>query len=147
MVRHKKMKKMKDLKNIIIIALLAGVIIFAAIVFYGGDSGYEYRVNALQKENAGLKVQRDSIDATILVLESKYKLLAQKESALSIDIGKRDSEIAKAKIAAVISKGKLEKIQMDLTSTQKQIAELEQNPSNRDGDDLLNSIKLKTQIK
>lgn len=134
-----------DPRNIIIAILLIGVFVFAAVVFYGGDSAYKKRVKELQSENATLQAQRDSIDLVISGLEKDYKKLLLKEAALLADIAKRDAEIAQAKAAANRSKAELDRLKKDLAKTRKEIKEREVNPANRTGDDLLNSLKLKTQ--
>lgn len=135
----------RDPKNIIITVLLLGVFVFAGIVFYGGDSAYKKRVKELQAENKALQIQRDSIDAVIAGLESDYEVLLKKEAALLADIAKRDADIARAKEAANRSKAELDGIKKNLEKTRAEIKKHETNPPNRTGDDLLNSLKFKTQ--
>lgn len=135
----------RDPKNIIITVLLLGVLVFAAIVFYGGDTAYKKRVKELQAENKVLQAQRDSIDSVIGGLENDYQDLLLKEAALLADIAQRDADIQKAKDAANRSKVELDRIKKDLEKTRAEIKKHETNPANRTGDDLLNSLKFKTQ--
>jgi septal ring factor EnvC (AmiA/AmiB activator) len=135
----------RDPKNVIITVLLLGVLVFAAIVFYGGDSAYKKRVKELQAENKVLQAQRDSIDSVITGLENDYQDLLLKEAALLADIAQRDAGIQKAKDDANRSKVELDRIKKDLEKTRAEIKKHETNPANRTGDDLLNSLKFKTQ--
>ena len=59
------------------------------------------------------------------------------------DINLRDSEIAKSKDKANRSKAELEKLKKEIEETRGKIDSLKTNPANRQGDDLLNSLKSK----
>jgi chromosome segregation ATPase len=144
MKRETKKVLLSDPRNIIILVLLLGVFLFGGIVFFGGDSSYKKELKELQKENKALQAQRDSIDRVIAGLEVDYKKLLQKEAALLADIAKRDADIAAAKAAANRSRAELDRLKKELEKTREEIKKHETNPANRTGDDLLNSLKLKT---
>ena len=79
------------------------------------------------------------------ILSLEFTKLQAKELELANDIKKRDLEIAKSKENANKSKRELEKFKREIEETKRKIDSLKSHPANRTGDDLLNSIKLKTQ--
>jgi len=136
---------MKNIKNIIIVVLLAACLIFGYISLFRGDKLYEYKVEELKKENAALMKQKLAIDEENKTLKIEFSNLKTKEVELLNDINLRDSEIAKSKENANRSKRELEKFKREIESTRQKIDSLKAHPANRTGEDLLNSIKLKTQ--
>jgi chromosome segregation ATPase len=136
---------MKNYKNIIILVLLIGCLIFGYISLFRGDKLYEHKVKELQKENLILCKKRDSLGSEINILELQFSNLKSKEEELINDINQRDLEIAKSKEKANKSRSELEKFKREMQETRNKIDSLKAHPANRTGDDLLNSIKLKTQ--
>jgi septal ring factor EnvC (AmiA/AmiB activator) len=136
--------QIKDPKNIIILALFVGMMIFASIVLLGKSSNYKQQVKDLEAKNKVLQSERVEIHKRVAALEREYEALKKKEAELLADIAKRDIEIANSKAAASRSKAELDKLKKDLQKTREDIKNHEDNPANRTGDDLLNSLKLKT---
>ena len=102
--------KYMDTKNIIILVLLIGCLVFGYINLFRGDKIYEYKVEELQKENATLLKERDSIKGDIKTLNIEFAALKSKEAELMNDINLRDSKIAKSKDKANRTKAELEKL-------------------------------------
>lgn len=132
-----------DTKNIIILVLLIGCLVFGYINLFRGDKLYEYKVEELQKENATLLKERDSVKSEIKTLNIEFSALKTKEAELMNDINLRDTEIAKSKDKANRSKAELEKFKKEIEETRGKIDSLKAHPTNRQGDDLLNSLKSK----
>lgn len=142
---NNKRKTMKDIKNILIVVLLAGCMIFGYMWFFRNDSGYKQKIKDLEKEKKELIVASEKLEKDVIVLEKNFEDLMKKESSLAAVIKKRDEEIRRRKEEATRSRTELDKMKKGLKETQEKIAELKKRPPNRTGDDLLNSLKLKTQ--
>ncbi len=136
---------MKDIKNILIVVLLAGCMIFGYMWFFRNDSGYKQKIKDLEKEKKELIVAREKLEKDVTVLEKNFQDLKKREDALVADISRRDAEIRRRKEEAARSKAELDNMKKGLKETQDKIVELKKNPPNRTGDDLLNSLKMKTQ--
>ena len=136
---------MKDIKNILIVVLLAGCMIFGYMWFFRNDGGYKQKILDLEGEKKELIIAREKLEKDVVVLEKNFDDLKKKESSLAADIKKRDEEIRRRKEEAAKSRAELDNMKKGLKETQEKIVELKKNPSNRTGDDLLNSLKLKTQ--
>ena len=134
-----------NIKDYLIIVLFLGVMIFGYISLFSGDKLYEYKLEELKKENLILSKMKDSLGLKINSLESQFITLKAKETELINDINNRDLEIAKSKERASKSKAELDKFKREMQETRNKIDSLKAHPANRTGDDLLNSIKLKTQ--
>ena len=136
---------MKDIKNILIVVLLAGCMIFGYMWFFRNDGGYKQKIKDLEREKKELIIAREKLEKDVVVLEKNFEDLKKKETSLAADIKKRDEEIRRRKEEAAKSRAELDNMKKGLKETQEKIVELKKNPSNRTGDDLLNSLKLKTQ--
>ena len=136
---------MKDIKNILIVVLLAGCMIFGYMWFFRNDGRYKQKILDLEIEKKELIIAREKLEKDVVVLEKNFEDLKKKESSLAADIKKRDEEIRRRKEEAAKSRAELDNMKKGLKETQEKIVELKKNPSNRTGDDLLNSLKLKTQ--
>jgi len=136
---------MKDIKNILIVVLLAGCMIFGYMWFFRNDGGYKQKIKDLEKEKKELIVAREKLEKDVTVLEKNFQDLKKREDALVADISRRDAEIRRRKEEAARSKAELDNMKKGLKETQDKIVELKKNPPNRTGDDLLNSLKMKTQ--
>ena len=134
-----------NIKDYLIIVLFLGVMILGYISLFSGDKLYEYKLEELKKENLILSKMKDSLGLKINSLESQFITLKAKETELINDINNRDLEIAKSKERASKSKAELDKFKREMQETRNKIDSLKAHPANRTGDDLLNSIKLKTQ--
>jgi septal ring factor EnvC (AmiA/AmiB activator) len=144
-LNHNMKEKLKDPKNIIILVLFIGMMMFASIALLSNSSEYKQKLQELQTKNQALQNERVEIQKRVATLESEYELLKKKEAALLADIAKRDTEITNLKATAGRSRAELDKLKKDLQKTRSEIENHEKNPANRTGNDLLNSLKLKTQ--
>jgi chromosome segregation ATPase len=136
---------MKNIKDIAITVLAILCIIFAAITFFGGDSKYKHQIEALQNDNKRLHTERDSIIKAGKEIQSRIDSLTIIENRLKGVIADKDIEISKAKSNAQKSKAELDSMRQKLEKIRKQIADAKKNPPNREGEDLINSLKIKTQ--
>jgi len=139
------MKDLKDIKNLLILFLLVCVVIFGYKTFFTGDKLYKEKLKQLEAANKKLQQERIAIDLRIDSLKLEYGKLKDHEVKLAKEISDRDKEIAKDKAAAAKSKAELNKFKQEMAETQEKIAEMKKHPANRTGDDLLNSLKIKTQ--
>jgi len=119
--------------------------IFGYMWFFRNDGGYKQKIKDLEREKKELIIAREKLEKDVVVLEKNFEDLKKKESSLAADIKKRDEEIRRRKEEAAKSRAELDNMKKGLKETQEKIVELKKNPSNRTGDDLLNSLKLKTQ--
>ena len=145
MLKTDKNKNMKDYKNILILILLAGCLIFGYITLFSGDKNYKEQLKRLDVSNKILKEQRKAINSELLILKADYSKLKVHEAALADEVTALDKEVKKNKDAADRSKAELDTVKKDMEETRKKIADVKQNPANRTGEDLLNSLKIKTQ--
>jgi peptidoglycan hydrolase CwlO-like protein len=137
--------KMKDPKTIAIAVLVLLVLIFGATTFFKKDSLYKYKLEELQKVYDAEHKKRDSLDQELVKVRAEFAALKVKERQLAADVARLDQDIASAKNDAKRSKEELGHAKASLEETRKKIANLKSNPPNRTGEDLLNSLKLKTQ--
>lgn len=139
------LEKMKDPKTIAIAVLVLLVLVFGATTFFKKDSLYKYKLEELQKVYDTERNKRDSLDRELVKVRSEFAALKVKEKQLAANVARLDQGIASAKNDANLSKEELDRAKTSLEETRKKIADLKSNPPNRTGDDLLNSLKLKTQ--
>jgi chromosome segregation ATPase len=132
-----------DIKSILILVLLGFSLIFFYMWYFRGDN-YKDELKKIKEENKILHEKRDSIDLRLNKLNVSFNLLKKEDSLLRIKIYNQDLEIQKFKNKANASKEQLNKLLKELEETRKKIQELKNNPPNRTGQDLLNSLKIKT---
>lgn len=137
--------KMKDPKNIAIAILVLFVLIFGVTTFFKKDSLYKYKLEELQKVYDAEHNKRDSLDRELVKVRSEFATLKIREKQLADDVARLDRDVASAKSDANRSKEELDRAKTTLEETRKKISDLKSNPPNRTGDDLLQSLKLKTQ--
>ena len=130
--------------NIVILVLLAFCLVFGWMVLFRGDSGYKEKLKQLEAANVQLQEQRTSINVKIDSLQCEYTKLKAHDVALAADVVQRDASIAKTKAEAALSQAELTKLKREMEETIRKIKEAKDRPANRTGDDLINSLKLKT---
>jgi len=135
---------MKNLKDIALVLFAVLAIIFASTTFFRGSSKYKYQIEELRKDNKRLQSQRDSIVKAGEAIQHRIDSLTAIETRLNGIIADKDVEIAKAKSNAQKSKAELDAMRTNLEKIRKQIEEAEKKPANREGEDLINSLKIKT---
>jgi len=133
------------MKNTITIVLTIICLVFAYFTFFGnGNTEYKKKLSELDAANKILELQRDSLNNDITQLKTEYTKLNVKDSILSVTIQNQDNEIAKDIAIAKKSQAALNNIKHTLEQTRHQIDSVKAHPANRTGNDLLNSLKIKT---
>lgn len=138
------MKNMKnELKNILVSVLLCLTLIFA-YSWVLEDGGSDEKVDALKRELEELSLKKKESDRIKDSLRSETDRLESQGKRLESDISRLESEIRDAIARANQSAKNLDRINKELAETRRKIEEFKKNPPNRTGDDLINSIKIKT---
>lgn len=135
---------MKDKKNVMLAILMVVCIVLAYLAFTKDGGEYKQQLKDLAQKNAEIEKQRKTIDSTLSVLKLQYDSLKQQEAVLVATIENQDAEIEKRKKIAAQSQAELDSIKKELANTREAIKKAKANPPNRTGDDLLNSLKIKT---
>ena len=134
-----------DFKTIFVFILLTLLMVVGYNWYFKADKNYKNQVESLKEENKKIQITRDSLYMNILSLEKDFNLIKAKEDSLIIKIEKLNTQISDSKNKANKSKAELDALRIELLETNKKIKELKNNPPNRNGQDLINSIKNKTQ--
>lgn len=134
-----------DFKTIFIFILLTLLMVVGYNWYFKADKNYKNQVESLKQENKKIKISRDSLSMNIFSLEKDFNLIKAREDSLMTRIGKLDTQISNSKNKANKSKAELDALRKELLETNNKIKELKNNPPNRNGQDLINSIKNKTQ--
>ena len=133
-----------DIKTILIILLFATSATFG-LKWYFGSNGDKDKIKELEVKFKELESQKKEVDERILKWEEKFKELDKEDS----DLRDKQAIIEKQIINSIIMNNKdkqeLDKLRKKIEETRKKIQEFKNNPPNRTGEDLLNSIKNKTE--
>ncbi len=133
-----------DFKSILILILLGFSLFFGYNWYFKGDDVSKEKLNQLQERYDEIEKEKKEsnkrLEDNAFVIDS----LMLVDSLNSKKIALLESNVKKAEDKANESAGKLSAVQKELIATRKKIEELKENPPNRTGDDLLNSIKNKT---
>ena len=132
-----------DIKSILILVLLGLSLIFGSMWYFRGDNSKKELKKLQDRYNEIEKLKKDS-DIRLIDINKELISLYRKDS-LSIDkISKLENGVKIAEADASKSKANLNKLRAELEKTKKSIDDLKNNPTNRTGDDLLESLKNKT---
>lgn len=134
-----------DFKTITIFVLLTLLMGVGYNWYFKADKDYKKQVQILKDENKKIQKTRDSLSIDIQNLEKEFDIIKSNEETLLLKIETLDVEISDSKNKANRTKSELDKIRKELLETNNKIKDLKNNPPNRTGDDLINSIKNKTQ--
>ena len=133
-----------DFKNIMLFILLITSVVFGYSWYsnksYSHDSKikkYITEIRKLEKEKLAYRVELDSLD-------SELNIFKERSIELDKQLSKLLSKLANLENIASSSKKKYDDLQKDLLETRRQIILFENNPPNRTGDFLIESIKNKT---
>lgn len=133
-----------DIKSILILILLGFTLIFGYKWYFSGDGEIEEKLNQLQEQYDAIELEKQKsnkrLEDNALVIDS----LMLADSLNNEKIALLEFNVREAEDEANESAGKLSKMKKELADTRRKIKELKENPPNRTGDDLLNSIKNKT---
>ena len=113
--------------------------------FVGQDS--EKRILELETARVVLMQERDSLDRAADSLHNEYLRLRELDEKAAQEIQKKDRTIADLKSRSARSQQDLDFLKKDMHETQEKIEAVKRNPANRTGDELLKSLKNKTQKK
>lgn len=134
-----------DIKTILILVLLAISLVFGWNWYFGGGKEFRNKIKQLEKERKELLKERDVLINRSDSLLYINKVLEINDSIQRISIERRDKEIKTLKATSTKTRKELEETRNRLLEIRKQIDWLRKNPMNRTGEDLLKSIKEKTQ--
>ena len=132
-----------DIKSILILILLGLTLLFGFKWFFSGDKASKERVKQLEQEFKNLENQKKAVDLEIATWKEKSDSLKKLDIKLQAELAKQEAQTRKAEIEANKSKANLAKLRGDLAETQQKIEEIKNNPPNRTGDALLESLKNK----
>ena len=131
-----------NFKNVIIALAVTCCIIAVGYSFFNATD-YRQKIESLRSQNSVLEENRKRLSLEFAQLKKELVELEKRESELNQKILQQATEIEEAKAQAAKSRSSLNKIQQELNKTRKKIKELEDAPANREGEDLLNSLKIK----
>lgn len=133
-----------DIRSILILILLGLTLLFGFKWFLSGDKASKERVKQLEQQFKELEAQKKAVDLEINDWRCKSDSLRQLDIKLQAEVAKQESLTKKAELEATKSKANLDKMRRELAETQRKIEEIKNNPPNRTGDALLESLKNKT---
>jgi len=133
-----------DIKSILILILLGLTLLFGFKWFFSGDKESKERVKQLEQQFKELESQKKAVDLEIIAWRQKSDSLKQLGIRLQSEVIKQESLTKRAEAEAIKSKAILDKLRGDLAETQNKIKQIKNNPPNRTGNDLLESLKNKT---
>lgn len=133
-----------DLKSILILIFFGLSILFGYKWYFSGDKESKERVKQLEKKFNELEKQKKPVDLEILSGQAKSDSLRNVYDRLKSELAKLEKLTKEAEMEVKKSKANLDKIKKDLEETKKKIGEIRNNPPNRTGDVLLESLKNKT---
>lgn len=133
-----------DFKSILVLILLAFALFFGYKWYFTDTSDYKNKLKELQEE---YQLLEESKKENNLLIE-KYKIeldsIMVQDSLNQVRISQLESKVFDAEKNAAKSKKEFDKLQKQLEETRRNIEDLKKTPTNRTGDDLLESIKNKT---
>ena len=101
-------------------------------------------MNELKEENKTIQEKRDSLLIIRKKLESNLEETIIKNKKLNILCDNLEKEVNNQKEIADKSKKELYKLRSEIEKTKKIIEDLKNHPPNRDGEYLLNSLRIKS---
>ena len=132
-----------DLKSILILLLAIICSIFVWKYYNESDKEYKKELDKLRAENELIHQKRDSLLNERNKLETDLVIVRKHNDSLIYLSNVLEKEVASQKQKAIISIQKLNRLRKDLEETKIKIENLKKHPSNRNEDELLNSLKSK----
>lgn len=132
-----------DLKSILILLLVIICSIFVWKYYNESDKEYKKELDKLRAENELIHQKRDSLLNERNKLETDLVVVRKHNDSLIYLSNVLEKEVASQKQKASISRQELDRLRKDLEETKIKIEDLKKHPSNRNGDELLNSLKSK----
>lgn len=134
-----------DLKSILILLLLATTLIFGYKWFFSSDSASKERVKQLELEFKELEKKKMENELKLNALKASFDILKSKDDSLKLEVSRLEKETVAAEISAAASKARFANLQAELAKTRRKIEEFKKNPPIKTEDELLQSLKNKTQ--
>jgi len=125
-----------DIKTIII-AILSFVVL--GFIMFGGKgftNNFQEERDKLQNQLDSMQIEKEKVDARIGTLEENYNQILSENEDLKNKNDSLSVEIDNQTVIYVKSKDKIKELN-------NQIDNLKENPPNREGDDLINSLRNK----
>lgn len=133
-----------DFKSILILVLLGCTLIFGYMWFFRGDDGSKEQLKQLQEEYKEIEKQKKESDKRLIEYNEQLDSLLNVDKINKEKLLELEANVLEAENRANESESKFKDLQAQLKETRDKIKEFKNNPPNRTGDDLLNSIKNKT---
>ncbi len=133
-----------DLKTILILVLTLICCVFVWKSLYEGDKQYKKELEKLREENKMIQQKRDSLLKEREKLELDLTIVRKHNDSLIYRSNVLEKEVKDQKNKANLSRQELDKLRKELEETKIKIEEIKKHPANRDGNDLLNSLKSKS---
>jgi len=133
-----------NFKNAIITLTIIFCVIAVGYSFFN-ITDYKQKIDSLRSQNSVLEENRKRLALEFASLKKDLEDFKERETALNKKIQSQAKEIEDAKQEANKSFSALMSMRADLAKTRKKIKDLEAAPANRVGEDLLNSLKIKSQ--
>ena len=133
-----------DLKTILILVLTLICCVFVWKSLYEGDKQYKKELEKLREENKMIQQKRDSLLKGREKLELDLTVIRKNNDSLIYRSNVLEKEVKDQKNKANLSRQELDKLRKELEETKIKIEEIKKHPANRDGNDLLNSLKSKS---
>lgn len=137
------MKKV-DLKTVLIIVLFLLALLFGFMWFFSKNNKAQGKIDKLTDDNARLEEMNKKISEEINAYKVKcdsLSLIDKKYSKEYVILEKQNTILVNKSNAA---EKELDRLQNKLYKNRQEIEYLKKHPSNRTGDELINSLKIKT---
>lgn len=138
------MKVELDIKTMLIILFFTLSVIFGLKWYFGSNVDRD-KVKELEKEFKELEKQKAETDERIKQWEYKFQELDKRDSDLREQQKIYEKQIITYTNIVNKDKNELYELKKKMENTRKKIEEFKKNPPNRTGEDLINSIKNKTE--
>jgi hypothetical protein len=134
-----------DLKTLALSVVTLLFIIFFSIWFFKG-SGYKKQIKELKEKNRQIELIRDSLKLVNIKLEKDFNVIDKRMKKRNLEIKKIEGDLKKSKGEVNKLTNKLNYEHSQLEESKKKIDDLKKHPIKREGQDLINSLKSKTNL-
>lgn len=142
------MEKIKKIALVIVSIVALGILIelgiFIHMKLFSKESVYEEKIEELNLSNKQLQKDRDSIAIIEETIRKRLEVLSKIENDLRGIVDRKDLDISREKINSQKIKLELDSIRTNINNIRKRIENFKKSPPNRNEEDLINSIKIKT---
>jgi chromosome segregation ATPase len=132
-----------DTKSIFLITFFFLALFFCFKWYNSEESNYKKELERLHSENELLQKTRDSLSESRMILEGELLDITRNSLVMKEKIKLLEQEVQSNKKNAEKSKQELNRLRKSIDENRKKLQHVKDNPPNRTGDDLLNSLKIK----